>query len=231
MFEHAGATLYYDDEGHGPPVLLIAPGGLRSENSRWLDMPYNPRHHLAGTHRLIGMDQRNAGRSVGPVDIERAWSAYTDDQLALLDHLDIERCHVLGMCIGGPYILGLLKAAPDRFDKVVMLQPVGLTDENRPMFEAGTAEWAAERDLGLSDGEQATFTRNMWHRPFVGTVSEDEVAAMPHDMLVMMGNDAFHPSETSRRIVELAPNATLVERWKEPEHLDATVTAIAAHLA
>jgi hypothetical protein len=36
-------------------------------------------------------------------------------------------------------------------------------------------------------------------------------------MLVLLGNDLYHPSETSREIVALAPNAELVERWKEPE--------------
>ena len=34
--------------------------------------------------------------------------------LALLDHLGIDRFHVAGMCIGGPYIMGLIQAAPQR---------------------------------------------------------------------------------------------------------------------
>ena len=41
-------------------------------------------------------------------------------------------------------------------------------------------------------------------------------------MLVLMGDDAYHPQATSREIAELAPNATLVEQWKAPER-DGTV--------
>jgi hypothetical protein len=36
-------------------------------------------------------------------------------------------------------------------------------------------------------------------------------------MLVRLGNDLYHPSETSREIARLAPNTELVEEWKEPE--------------
>jgi hypothetical protein len=45
-------------------------------------------------------------------------------------------------------------------------------------------------------------------------------------MLVMMGADEYHPSELSRDIVDLAPNARLVEQWKQPEHLAATDATI-----
>ena len=38
-------------------------------------------------------------------------------------------------------------------------------------------------------------------------------------MLVAMGNDLYHPQSTSRQIAGLAPNATLVEEWKEGEAL------------
>ena len=76
------------------------------------------------------MDQRNAGRSTAPVTADTGWATYRDDQLALLDELGIERCHVVGMCIGGPYIAGLLTRAPERFASAVLLQPVGI-DGNR----------------------------------------------------------------------------------------------------
>ena len=49
-------------------------------------------------------------------------------------------------------------------------------------------------------------------------------------MLVLMGNDLYHPESTSRELAELAPNAELVERWKEPEAIPGTVKRVRAFL-
>src|SRR5687768_11733487 len=122
IFKHGPVTLHYDVEGEGFPVLLIAPGGMRSANDLWNRMPWNPRAALRDRYRLIGMDQRNAGSSTAPVRADDNWSTFTGDQLALLDHLAVDRCHVIGMCIGGPYIMGLLHRAPERFSSAVLLQ-------------------------------------------------------------------------------------------------------------
>src|SRR5688500_6725845 len=143
-FVRADGRIQYDVEGDGVPVLLIAHGGMRSTNDRWAQVPWNPRVALVGRYQLIGMDQRNAGRSTGPVSPEDGWSTYLADQLALLDHLGVEQCHVIGMCIGGPYVLGLLKAAPERFRSAVLLQPVGVDDDNRYALEEMFDDWAAE---------------------------------------------------------------------------------------
>ena len=38
-----------------------------------------------------------------------AWDDYTADHIAVLDHLRIDRCHLFGQCIGGSFILNLIK--------------------------------------------------------------------------------------------------------------------------
>ena len=57
------------------------------------------------------MDQRNAGRSFGPLEVNDPWGSFAQDQLALLDHLGVERCHVMGCCIGCSFALKLLELA------------------------------------------------------------------------------------------------------------------------
>lgn len=224
-FAHGAATIHFDDDGQGFPVLLIAPGGMRSSNALWDDMPWDPRA-LADTYRVIGMDQRNAGRSSAPVSADDDWSTYTADQLALLDHLDIDRCHVVGMCIGGPYIAALLRAAPDRFASAIMLQPVGIEPDgsNRPAFYEMFDRWVEMQADAHGDVDAATwesFRSNMWDHEFVLTASEEDVAAFATPLLVAMGNDLYHPQATSRRIAELAPDVLFVEAWKDGEALAA----------
>jgi pimeloyl-ACP methyl ester carboxylesterase len=57
------------------------------------------------------MDLRNAngGQSSGPLEIDRPWEAYADDQLGLMDHLRIREFMVMGFCIGGLFIWNLLR--------------------------------------------------------------------------------------------------------------------------
>jgi hypothetical protein len=49
-------------------------------------------------------------------------------------------------------------------------------------------------------------------------------------LLVLMGNDIYHPTATSREIAEVAPNARLIERWKDPELVADTVQSVRAFL-
>jgi pimeloyl-ACP methyl ester carboxylesterase len=234
-FRHGDAVIHYDDEGVADafPVLLIAPGGMRSFNDRWNEMPWNPRTALADRFRVIGMDQRNAGRSTAPVTGETGWATYRDDQLALLDELGIDRCHVVGMCIGGPYIFGLLTAAPERFASAVLLQPVGIEGNREALYEIFD-RWSAEVGGAHPEadaGDWASYRSNMWDGEFVLTATRDEIAGIEVPMLVAMGNDEYHPQSTSREIAELAPDAVFLEHWKDEGSLPATDAAIKNFLA
>lgn len=232
-FERDGATIHYDVEGEGYPVLVIAPGGMRSANAVWETAPWNPRAALADRYQVIGMDQRNAGRSTAPVSADDGWATYTADQLALLDHLGIEQCHVLGMCIGGPYIVGLLRAAPERFRSAVMLQPVGI-DENRhaleEMFDSWAEAIAGDHPEVDADG-WASFRSNMWDGEFVLTGTPDDVAALATPILLLRGDDLYHPASTSATIARVGRDVTFVEEWKTPDVLDRTDATIKEFLA
>ncbi len=229
FFENGDSKIFYEVEGEGTPVLLLAPGGMRSANTLWENMPWNPRKSLIKKFKLIGMDQRNAGKSEAPISPTDGWSQYTLDQLALLDHLDIEKCHLVGMCIGGPFIAGLLKAAPHRFLSAVMLQPVGI-DGNREAFYDMFDNWADALPSGVEEETLKKFRGNMWDGEFLLTVSEEDVAQFTLPMLVLMGDDLYHPQITSRKIADLAPSVTLVEHWKSPEILQKTDLTIRSFL-
>src|SRR5690606_6563310 len=113
-------------------------------------------------------------------------------------------------CIGGPYIAGLLRTAPERFAAAVMLQPVGIEPDgsNRSAFVEmfdGWVELQADAHPHVEASTWAAFRSNMWDGEFLLTATEDDVAAFATPLLVAMGNDLYHPQATSRRIAELAP--------------------------
>jgi hypothetical protein len=71
----------------------------------------------------------------------------------------------------------------------------------------------------------------MYGGDFLFSVSRDFVKRCSTPLLVLLGNDMYHPEVTSRDIVALAPNATLIERWRELEHQAAAQAAVTRFLA
>ncbi|HEU4537117.1 MAG TPA: alpha/beta hydrolase [Polyangiaceae bacterium] len=231
--ERGDARLHYDVEGQGFPVFTLAPGGLRSANDLWQRAPWNPRVRLRDEYQVIGMDQRNAGASRAPIAASDGWHTYVADQLAVLDRLGVEQCHLLGMCIGGPFVAALLLAAPQRFRSAVLLQPAGLED-NRDAFYEVFDGWAADmrpHHPEADDAAFASFRSNLWDGEFVFSATPEQMAACATPLLVLMGNDKYHPPSVSRELARRAPNATLIERWRDDDLLASTDAAIRAFLA
>ena len=216
IFEKEGRRLYYEVTGEGFPVILFAPGGMRSAASFWERSPWNPIESFSRDFRVIAMDQRNAGRSTAPVSGSDGWHTYTGDQLALLDYLEIDRCHVMGGCIGGPYCFGVMQAAPDRVAAAVIQQTIGL-DGNREAFYDMFDSWAEEIRSNfpeVAEEDWRSFRSNMYDGEFLFNVDRDFVRSCDIPMLVLMGNDLYHPESTSRELASLAPRAEMVEDWK-----------------
>ena len=70
VLKRPDAEIHYEVHGKGFPVLLYAPGGLKSAIDFWGPGPegprawMDPRTALADKFTVIAMDQRNAGKSV-----------------------------------------------------------------------------------------------------------------------------------------------------------------------
>ena len=228
VFERGGVSLHYEIHGDGFPILLFAPGGMRSAASFWRGSEWDPIAALSPHFQVIAMDQRNAGQSRAPVSADDGWQTYTSDHIALLDHLGIDRTHLMGGCIGGPYCLGVIECAPDRVASAVLQQSIGNDGNNRELFFEMFDLWAdplKESMPEVTDDAWRRFRANMFDQPFLYNVSRDFVAACETPLLVLMGSDPYHPESISREIADLAPNAKLVERWKDPA-TDGTVATV-----
>ncbi|MBQ30028.1 MAG: alpha/beta hydrolase [Acidimicrobiaceae bacterium] len=222
-FEYGNTEIHFDEYGSGFPVLLIAPGGMQSAASFWESTPWNPINQLKENFRVIAMDQRNAGRSSGPIAASDGWATYTRDQLALLDHLQVDEFHAVGMCIGGPYVMGLIEAAPERVAAGVLFQTIGLNNNREAfydMFDSWAQPLSSERP-DVPDGVWAEFRSNMYGSDkFLFNVDEAFVQSVRTPLLVFEGDDLYHPSVSSLAVAELAKNSTLIRDWKSGAALD-----------
>ena len=217
-YHRDGAEIYFEEYGSGFPLLLIAPGGMKSAINFWYNTPWNPIEQLSDRYRVIAMDQRNAGRSTATVTAEDGWHTYTADQLGLMDHLGIDQFHVAGMCIGGPYCLGLIAAAPDRVVSATLFQTIG-RDNNDDAFYAMFDDWAGPLQQSMRDvspSAWAQFRDNMYGGDAVlFNVDETFLARCHTPLLVFMGKDLYHPESSSRLVAQHAPNVEFVEQWKD----------------
>lgn len=232
-FERNNIALYYEDSGgdtgeHLPAILLLAPGGMKSSIAFWDQTPWDPRAALKSQFRVIAMDQRNAGNSKAPVSREDGWHSYTADQLALMDHLSIDRFHAVGMCIGGPYCMGLIAAAPARVISATLFQTIGL-DGNRDKFFHMFDSWAAGLKPAMPDvAEQdwVQFRKNMYGNDEVlFNVGSEFLRACSTPLMVFKGDDDYHPSSASELIRDLCSSVVYIENWKSGSDIDKSISA------
>src|SRR6478735_2119295 len=136
FYEKSGVRVHYEEAGSGFPLLVIPGGGLNSTVAGLATHPFNPMDEFKDECRVIAADLRNAkgGQSSGPLEVDRPWDAYTDDQLGLMDHLGIDQFLVMGFCIGGPMIHNLIRRAPERVVAAAMMQPSGFRPEIPDLF-------------------------------------------------------------------------------------------------
>jgi pimeloyl-ACP methyl ester carboxylesterase len=228
-FKCDDVSIYYEEYGAGYPLLLFAPGGMRSSIEFWAKSPFDPTKELAANFRVIAMDQRNAGKSSGPISANDGWDTYTGDHIALLDHVGIKQCHLMGGCIGSSYCLGMIKAAPQRVSAAILQNPIGLSPRNREMFFAMFDGWAQAlkpQHAKADDAGLRQFRDRMYGTDFVFNVSRDFVRSCKTPMMILCGSDDYHPTETSKEIAALAPNSQLVEHWKTPDLIGSTVKRV-----
>ena len=231
----AGMTFYqkgpvrirYEDTGSGFPLLLIAGGGLNSTIAGLKrGDPFHAIDEFKNDYRCVSTDLRNAngGHSSGPLEIDRPWDAYTDDQLGVMDHLGIDKFMVMGFCIGGPFIWNLLERAPNRIVAAVLAQPSGSRPEMRDLFyENNIKGWGPELvkrrpDITMEMVDRFLTRMYRTNADFVFTVTRDFVRSCQTPVLILPDDIPAHPYAVAMEAAMLAPKAEVsMFPWKEPK--------------
>ncbi|MFZ2501202.1 MAG: alpha/beta hydrolase, partial [Nocardioides sp.] len=183
-----GRTLAYTLCGieGGQPLLRIpgTPGcrwSIRSDRSLW----------LARNLRAITTERPGFGASTRLPG--RGFAEHSDDLARLLDHLGLERVHVIGGSGAGPHIVSLCGRHPDRVRAATVL--VGITPlqerEIDAMIPVNAATWRA-----VAAGDRAAaeaVIRPVWevmvHDPL--SAFEGIMASAPPDDLEILHDPAF----------------------------------------
>jgi pimeloyl-ACP methyl ester carboxylesterase len=115
-----GAALTYDDEGprDGDGVPLVFVHGWTADRHRW----DHQLEHFAQKRRVIRLDLRGHGESSGSGS--RTIEALAGDVVALLDHLKVDRCVLIGHSMGGMISQTIALAHPERVERLVLVNSI-----------------------------------------------------------------------------------------------------------
>jgi pimeloyl-ACP methyl ester carboxylesterase len=123
-----GIPTRYEVSGDGPPLLMFSPGGFDSTLDNWTEHGLYPRIELMVRLRerftCIAFDRRESGRSGGRLERIR-WEHWVAQAAGLLDHLGVERAHLIGACVGCSTAAAFAVAHPARTARMVLYSPAG----------------------------------------------------------------------------------------------------------
>jgi pimeloyl-ACP methyl ester carboxylesterase len=123
-----GIATRYEVTGSGPPLLMYAPGGFDATVEKWSALGVYAKtklmDHLPKSYTCIAFDRRECGASGGRVE-HLTWAHYVAQGKGLLDHLRIERAHIMGGCMGCCPVAAFGVMYPQTVLSMVLYWPVG----------------------------------------------------------------------------------------------------------
>jgi pimeloyl-ACP methyl ester carboxylesterase len=123
-----GISTRYEVTGSGPPLLMYAPGGFNAVIETWINQGVYATirflDHLPKHFTCITFDRRECGQSGGRVE-RVTWAHYVAQGRGLLEHLKIERAHIMGGCLGCCPVAAFGVLYPRMVASMVLFWPVG----------------------------------------------------------------------------------------------------------
>jgi pimeloyl-ACP methyl ester carboxylesterase len=214
-----GVHMYYEEQGSGSPLVLLH-GGILSIDLNFAGLIPD----LATRHRVIGVEMQGHGRTAD-VDRPITPAALASDVLGLLDHLNIDRSHVLGHSLGGAVTMELAMSHPERVRSIV---PISVSvrmsgmheDLTDPAKQATSTRMPTAQDFAEM---QATYQRLSPHpehfNDFLATMSQssadlqgwsdEALAGITAPTLLVIGDRDFTTVEHGALMLDLIPGSQL----------------------
>lgn len=123
-----GIATHYEVRGSGAPLLMFSPGGFDATLEKWTTLGVYARtrvlQHLSQHYTCIVFDRREAGQSGGRVE-RITWAHYVAQGHGLLAHLQIDRAHIMGGCMGCCSAVAFGVTHPEMTASLLLWWPVG----------------------------------------------------------------------------------------------------------
>lgn len=141
-YQTGGLKLAYAKEGSGPVVIFMH--GIGGNRTNWDEQ----QTALSNNYCTIAWDAKGYGESSDPVETLK-FSDFADDLNALLNHLEVERAHLVGLSMGGMIAQDFYGRYPQR---VATLTLADTSQGFGPASEADRQDFLERRLAPLESG-------------------------------------------------------------------------------
>ena len=187
-FDSNGVRIRYVEKGSGEPVIL-GHGSTGSIEGGWIETGVF--EALANDYRVIAFDQRGHGRSDKPHEPSAYGLEIRYDIVRLLDHLGIEKAHIVGYAMGAQAVAQLLTISPERF----LTATLGATPPRRtwgPEDEEAARQDAERRRTSaalIASGQDTEALAALTLARAQGVVSDESLSRVQVPALAIVGSD------------------------------------------
>jgi pimeloyl-ACP methyl ester carboxylesterase len=199
LLNRPDVSLYFQQSGHGPPVLLIQ--GVGVAGNCWRPQV----EVLAKDFQTIIFDNRGLGRSepcTGPITIE----AMAEDARALMDGADWESAHIIGHSMGGVIAQQLALDCPKRVRSLSLLCTFACAKDAARLTP--WVLWMTLRTrIGTRRMRRRAFLEMLWSPDALESIDTDELATR---VSALVGRDlAIQPQALMKQVQALSRHDTL----------------------
>jgi len=181
-----GITTRYEVIGRGAPLLMFSPGGFDATLEKWSTLGVYARikvlDHLSRKYMCIVFDRRETGQSGGRVE-RVTWAHYVAQGRGLLEHLKINRAHIMGGCMGCSSAIAFGVAHRAATSSLLLWWPVGgakyRINGHRRFAEhvAFVTEHGLEEVVALAKQSDKSFGEDPRGGPWVSVLRRDTAFA------------------------------------------------------
>ena len=214
-----GLRLYHEVAGEGFPLVLLH-GGMLTIDLNYADLIPG----LVDRHRVVAVELQGHGRTAD-IDREITPAASASDVVALLDHLGIDRAHILGHSMGAATALELAVRHGSRVRSVVAasasVRRAGLHEDlTDPARQAASTRMPTQRDFeDFRDAYRRLSPHPEHFEDFLALLSasqadtegwsDDELAGITAPTLLVLGDRDFTTVEHGALMQQLIPGSQL----------------------
>ncbi len=214
-----GLHLYYERHGEGSPLVLLH-GGLLTIDINFAGLIPT----LAQRHQVIAVELQGHGRTAD-IDREITPANSASDVVALLDHLGIDRAHVLGHSMGAAVALELAVNHPTRVRSVVpvsgSVRRDGMhSDLSDPSKFATSTRMPTQQDFAEFAAAYQRLSPHPEHfEQFMTTLSssqadlkgwsDEQLAGITAPVLIVLGDHDFVTLNHAALMKDLIPGSKL----------------------
>lgn len=208
FLHNSGANIFYSEyfpADPQAPTLILLHGNGEDHTYFVKQIPAFSPHF-----RLVLMDTRGQGQSTGG-DGELNFSVFAADLLALMDHLQIAKAHLLGFSDGGNLALTFALAHPERVQSLILnganLEPGGVKLSSQLPIVLGYGCCRLLSPFSHKARQNGAVLGLMVNHPHIPSQA---LAALTMPALVIVGERDMIRDRHSQLIARSLPNAQFV---------------------